>query len=133
MKFKCNNTEYEIKEVDNIELSESLIGQTRFQEKTILLKKLDQDLMIKTLKHELTHVWLYEYGHSQDDNATYDYEDICEIVACSNDFINEVVQDYLGIEALYLCDKEKNTECDKRNCDVCMTTTNIEFAKKKGR
>lgn len=95
MKFKCNNTEYQIKEVDNIELSESLIGQTRYQEKTILLKKLDQDLMIKTLKHELTHVWLYEYGHSRDDNATYDYEDICEIVACSNDFINEVVESYI--------------------------------------
>jgi hypothetical protein len=30
----------------------------------------------------------------QDDNTTYGYEDICEIVASSNDFINEIVNKY---------------------------------------
>jgi len=97
MEFKCNGTIYEIKEVDNIDLKEETIGQTNYQEKTILLKKLDKDLMIRTLKHELTHVWLWEYGHAQNDRTNYDYEDICEIVACSNNFINEVVSRYKGL------------------------------------
>lgn len=95
MKFICNKTEYEIKEVEHIELTEEIMGQTRYQEKTILLKQLSRDVMIKTLKHELMHVWLYEYGHAQNDDTKYNYEDICEIVACSNDFINEVVEQYI--------------------------------------
>lgn len=59
----------------------------------MLLK--DQANIIKTLKHELTHVWLYEYGHNQNDEKTFTYEDVCEIVASSNDFINETVKVYL--------------------------------------
>ena len=94
MKFKCNNTEYEIKEVNCIEDEVETVGLTRYQERLIYLKKLDKDFMIRTLKHELMHVWLYEHGHTQNDNTTYSYEDICEIVACSNNFINEVVEKY---------------------------------------
>lgn len=93
MKFKCNDTEYEIQEVDNIDLTEHLVGQARYQEKKILLKKLGKDIMIKTLKHELAHVWMWEYGHNQD-NKEFDCEDVCEIVVCSNNFINEVVEQY---------------------------------------
>lgn len=93
MKFKCNNTEYEIKEVACIEDEIETVGLTRYQEKIIYLKKLDKDFMIRTLKHELTHVWLYEYGHNQDEKE-FNNEDVCEIVACSNGFINEVVEQY---------------------------------------
>lgn len=93
MKFRCNNTEYEIKEVDCIEDDVSTVGLTRYQERVVLLKTLDKDFMIKTLKHELTHVWLYEYGHNQSEKQ-FNNEDVCEIVACSNDFINEVVNEY---------------------------------------
>lgn len=93
MNFKCNDAEYEIKEVDCIEDDVSTVGLTRYQERTILLKKLDKDFMIKTLKHELTHVWLYEYGHNQDEKQ-FNNDDVCEIVANSNEFINEVVKKY---------------------------------------
>ena len=58
----------------------------------MLLK--DQANIIKTLKHELTHVWLYEYGHNQNDDKTFSYEDVCEVLASSNDFINEIVEQY---------------------------------------
>lgn len=95
MKFKCNNTEYEIKEVNCIEDEVETVGLTRYQERIIFLKKLDKDFMIRTLKHELMHVWLYEYGHNQDEKE-FNNEDVCEIVACSNDFINEVVEQYLN-------------------------------------
>lgn len=50
--------------------------------------------MVKTLKHELTHVWLYEYGHNQDEKE-FNNEDVCEIVASSNDFINEAIEQYI--------------------------------------
>lgn len=33
-------------------------------------------------------------GHAQNDETTYNYEDVCEIVASSNEFINEVVNEY---------------------------------------
>lgn len=92
MKFKCNNTEYEIIEKEKLENEED-VGLTDYQNKQVLLKKLDKDFMIKTLKHELAHVWMYEYGHNQTEKE-FNCEDVCEIVACSNDFINKVVKEY---------------------------------------
>lgn len=101
MKFQINNTEWTIEEVDEATINNEMkqdgtLGVTIYKSQRIMLLK-DQANIIKTLKHELTHVWLYEYGHAQDDNTTYGYEDICEIVASSNDFINEVVYRYQNI------------------------------------
>ncbi len=51
--------------------------------------------MMLTLKHELMHVWLYEHGHeNQDGKEVFGYEDVCELVALSNDFINEITKQY---------------------------------------
>ena len=98
MKFKINNTEWTIKEVSEAEINNEMkndftLGVTIYKSQEILLLK-DQVNIIKTLKHELMHVWMYEYGHRQDDEKKFDYEDICEIAASSNDFINEVVDEY---------------------------------------
>ena len=98
MKFKINNTEWTIEEVDEATInnemkSDGTLGVTIYKAQTIMLLK-DQANIIKTLKHELTHVWLYEYGHNQNDDKTFSYEDVCEIVASSNDFINEIVEQY---------------------------------------
>ena len=97
-KFKINNTEWTIKEVSEAEINNEMkndftLGVTIYKSQEILLLE-NQANLIKTLKHELTHVWLYEYGHAQNDDKKYDYEDICEIVASSNDFINEVIEQY---------------------------------------
>ncbi len=97
-KFKINNTEWSIKEVSEAEINNEMkndytMGVTIYKTQEVLLLK-EQANIIKTLKHELIHVWLYEYGHRQDDDKKYDYEDICEIVASSNDFINEVIEQY---------------------------------------
>ena len=97
MKFKINNTEWEIKE-------DYTMGVTIYKTQEILLLK-DQANIIKTLKHELMHVWLYEYGHAQDDDSQYKYEEICEIVASSNDFINEVVEQYKNTSIIKQNDK----------------------------
>lgn len=99
MKFKINNIEWTIEEVDEATINnemkcEGTLGVTIYKIQKIMLLK-DQANIIKTLKHELTHVWLYEYGHNQNDDKTFSYEDVCEIVASINDFINEIVQAYL--------------------------------------
>ncbi len=109
MKFKCNNTEYEIVEKEKLE-NEELVGLTDYQKKQVLLKKLDRDFMIKTLKHELTHVWLYEYEHNQDEKE-FNNEDVCEIVACSNDFINEVVEKYKRINSHMKWQERHRDDC----------------------
>lgn len=97
-KFKINNTEWSIEEVDEATINnemkgEGTLGVTIYKTQKIMLLK-DQANIIKTLKHELTHVWLYEYGHNQNDEKTFTYEDVCEIVASSNEFINETVEQY---------------------------------------
>ena len=99
MKFKINNTEWTIEEVDEATMNnemkdEGTLGVTIYRNQKIMLLK-DQANIIKTLKHELTHVWLYEYGHNQNYEKTFTYEDVCEVVASSNDFINEIVQECL--------------------------------------
>ena len=98
MKFKINNTEWSIEEVDEATINnemkaDEILGVTIYKTQKIMLLK-DQANIIKTLKHELTHVWLYEYGHNQNDDKTFSYEDVCEVVASINDFINEIVEQY---------------------------------------
>lgn len=98
MKFKINNTEWTIEEVDEATINHEMkndgtLGVTIYKTQKVMLLK-DQANIIKTLKHELTHVWLYEYGHNQNEDKTFSYEDVCEVVASSNDFINEIVRQY---------------------------------------
>jgi hypothetical protein len=100
MKFKINGSTWTIKEIpkEKFEIqAEGCIAESCYLLQEIHLlpnsksKKAD-------LKHELCHVWLYEYGHLQNDNDKYHYEQVCEIVAKSNDFINKVVTDYFKKE-----------------------------------
>lgn len=98
MNFEINGTEWIIKEVDeatinNEEKNDYTLGLTFYKKNEIWLLN-DNANIIRTLKHELMHVWLWEYGHSQDSERKYNYEDICEIVASSNEFINEIVEQY---------------------------------------
>lgn len=102
MKFKINNTEWTIEEVDEATINNEMknngtLGVTIYKTQKVMLLK-DQANIIKTLKHELTHVWLYEYGHNQNDDKTFTYEDVCEVVASINDFINEIVSKYSKAE-----------------------------------
>ena len=106
MKFKINNTEWTIEEVDEATINNEMkndgtLGVTIYKTQKIMLLK-NQANIIKTLKHELTHVWLFEYGHNQNDEKTFSYEDVCEIVASSNDFINEIIKEYLEQNKPYI-------------------------------
>ena len=100
MKFKINGNTWEIltisnTEIDNIEGNngENFIhGTTRYGLNKIFINE-DTPEQLRTLKHELVHVWIYEYGHRPDEKR-YNEEDICEIVASINDFINEIINKY---------------------------------------
>ena len=61
-----------------------------------ILRNGNSNQMLLTLKHELMHVWLYENGHTnQTKDEVFDYEDVCELVALSNNSINRIVNIYL--------------------------------------
>lgn len=46
----------------------------------------------KILIHELTHAWLYAFGHNQG-NKQFDHEDVCEIVSLIHHFIDHVLEE----------------------------------------
>ena len=104
LKFKINNDIWQIEEKKKEELKE--LYETETQEKTYFVfgvtvnskhviyinQDMCEEQKIRTLKHELTHCYIWEYGlyNVMDINE----EVICDIVASSNDFINEVVEKY---------------------------------------
>jgi len=98
MEFEINNSKWTIKVVSEAEINNEMkndytLGATVYKTQELLLLR-NQANPIKTLKHELVHVWLYEYGHNQHEKE-FNMEDVCEIVASSNDFINEIVKKFI--------------------------------------
>lgn len=97
MDFIINNAKWKVKKVTEDEMKvlnegEVFLGLTDYTKQEIYLLE-NQVNILKTLKHELMHVWMYEYGHNQQDRQ-FTYEDVCEIVSSSIDFINEKVDMY---------------------------------------
>ncbi len=95
--FEINGTKWAIENVDEATMNNETkndftLGVTIYKTQKILLLS-EQANSIKTLKHELMHAWLYEFGHNQSEKQ-FNCEDVCEIVASSNDFINKVVEEY---------------------------------------
>jgi Zn-dependent peptidase ImmA (M78 family) len=101
MKFEINGDIWTILEMTNEELLNKygeeddtfLYGFCEYPTNTIYLVK-EQSIQQKknTLKHELTHCWLFESGYGFRDN--YSKEEVCNISACSNHFINTIVKQY---------------------------------------
>ena len=105
MKFKINNDEWSIilqdKETlkdkynsENFEEESSFVfGVTIYSQHEIWINKdMCVDQQIKTLKHELTHCYMWNYGLY---NAPHFTEEmVCDLVSSINDFINEVVDEY---------------------------------------
>lgn len=105
IKFKINNHTWSIKEKTSEELLEMyskehstanvsyLFGVTWCSQQEIWINKNScEEQRIKTLKHELAHCYMWEYGMYYADN--YNEEIICDLIATSNEFINEVVEKY---------------------------------------
>ena len=72
--------------------AEYVLGYTEYKPQKIYIL-VSQSNILRTLKHELTHVWLTEYGHYQHEKE-FNNEDVCEIVASINDFINEIINKF---------------------------------------
>ena len=99
--FIINGNIYTIYDVDKIIGKENYVGRSHYEDKTIYVEKGNFKDMLLTLKHELMHVWLYENGHTnQNKDEVFDYEDMCELVALSNDSINRIVDLYLKEKGL---------------------------------
>ena len=95
-KFIINNKIYTIYNVDKIEGKKSYVGSSNYDNGKIFIEKGNYKQMILTLKHELMHVWLYENGHiNQTKKCNFNYEDMCELVALSNDSINRITNLYI--------------------------------------
>ena len=93
--FIINNRVYTIYDVDRIEGKKSYVGRSDYIDTDIYIERGTFEQMMLTLKHELMHVWLYENGHTnQDGQEIFDYEDVCELVALSNNSINRIVNLY---------------------------------------
>lgn len=99
MEFIINNCKWNIKEISDEEMQYNngkdgyyTHGYTCYSQDTIYINKTSPEKE-RTLKHELTHCWLYMYGHNQDDKH-FNNEDVCEIVASINDFINQILEEY---------------------------------------
>jgi hypothetical protein len=95
--FTINNNIYTIYNVDRISGKENYVGRSHYDDKTIYVEKGNFDDMLLTLKHELMHVWLFENGHTnQNNDEVFGYEDVCELVALSNNSINRITKLYLN-------------------------------------
>lgn len=94
--FIINDRVYTIFDVDKIYGQKSYVGQTDYNTKTIYIENGLFEEKVITLKHELVHVWLYEMGYTyQGTELCFCVEDVCEISAFSNDFINFVTNKYI--------------------------------------
>ena len=66
----------------------------RSQHQIWLNEEMQTSEQIKVLKHELTHCYIWESGLYYVPN--FDEEMACDLVSKSNDFINEVVRDFIS-------------------------------------
>ena len=57
-------------------------------------KDMQTSQQIRTLKHELTHCYIWEYGLYN--VPSFNEEMACDLVSRSNDFINEVVEKFIN-------------------------------------
>lgn len=105
MKFKMNNREWYIEEVEQQEIRQLIkeydgvvedygkyFGSTQSAIQKIFI---DKDLALEqkrqTLMHELLHCYIICYLFSIKD---YNEEDLCNISANSHDIIHKIVEDY---------------------------------------
>ena len=93
--FEYRGKPYTIYDVNKIEGKDSYLGETNYDKGIILIEEGNRQEMLDTLKHELAHVWLYENGHPYQAGGCFTYEDMCEYISFSNEFVYEISTEYL--------------------------------------
>lgn len=107
-KVEINGLTYTIKEVDTIEENESkkTIGLTKYIEQEILLlKNISNELKQVTLKHELTHAFLWAYGFGATEEMPI--EIMCDFVGIYSKNINNICDMYFEQRKDYSKEKRK--------------------------
>lgn len=106
-KFRINDDEWEIIQVDkdkirnrfnkdNEEDAIFVFGLTIFSEHKIWINEdMCTEQKIKTLKHELTHCYIWSYGLGSAPH--YTEEMVCDIVSASINIINDIVKEYIKL------------------------------------
>lgn len=101
-KFKIRNNEWKVEIIEEEQLLEeyhkrqpdayACLGLTFYKEHKIwIAKELCEDEKIRTLKHELTHCYIWENGFY---NVDFNNEElVCDFVASIYNFINEVLKE----------------------------------------
>ena len=93
--MKINNLTYDIVEVDEFEQDKNLIGLTDYKnQKIFLLKSLSNEQKLLTLKHELTHAFLWAYGFGPIVHKLSN-ETVCDFVAIYSKEINNLAEKYM--------------------------------------
>ena len=102
--FRINGNLWEIMEKDKKTLLDAynsehdadctfVFGITKYPEHQIwICKDMCEEQKIHTLKHELTHCYIWNYGLYNVPN--FNEEMVCDFVASINDFINEVIEEF---------------------------------------
>lgn len=105
MKFILNYDEWQIEEIDSDKLldlynkeydsdSTFCFGVTLYAKHKILINKdMCDEQKIKTLKHELTHAYIWEHGLYNVPSFTE--EMVCDLVASAMPSINEIISNWL--------------------------------------
>jgi hypothetical protein len=100
-KFKIRNNEWKVEIIEGEQLLEeyhkrqpdayACLGLTFYKEHKIwIAKELCEDEKIRTLKHELTHCYIWENGFY---NVDFNNEElVCDFVASIYNFINDVIE-----------------------------------------
>lgn len=87
--IKINNKTYEFYIVNKIEGKKTYIGETNYDNGIVKIENGKFKDMQLTLLHELMHIWLYEKGYKNQKDGCFTFEDICEMVAYSHEFIED--------------------------------------------
>ena len=107
MEFKINNSSWKIIEQDtktlvdkynaeNEEPTTFAFGVCIYPKHEIWINKdMCKDQQIKTLKHELTHCYIWNYGLYNIPH--YTEEMVCDLVSSINDFINELISSFMKV------------------------------------
>ena len=94
--FEYRGKPYTIYDVDKIEGKDSYLGETNYKDGIILIEEGNRQEMLDTLKHELAHVWLYENGHPYQVGGCFTYEEMCEYIAFSTNFVCDISRAYMS-------------------------------------
>lgn len=106
MEFKINGDKWTIQSKSKEEMKEMYEAEKYPDEEVFFVfgvtnkamhciyinKDMHPEQQIKTLKHELTHCFIWNYALFNVPH--YTEEMVCDLVASSNDFINEIVEKY---------------------------------------